>query len=255
MARPALHLPPSFVAWLARSSPSSRRRSRPTAAALAVGALLAVGPRTVTNCLRALGLAWHPGFTAFHRVLNRNIWSGFALARILLGQVVPAFDPSRPVIIGVDHTLERRRGRRIGPGQPFPRRGALTAENQVTSRGLRWISAMLLVQVPFAGRIWGLPVLTALTPSKAWCEQHERRYRPVTEWAERLLLTLHRWLPDRVIVAVMDGEFAAHRPAACGCVDTWSSSPGCGWTPACLIRPRPTRDAAGIPRKARGNRR
>jgi hypothetical protein len=26
---------------------------------------------------------------------------------------------------------------------------------------------------------------------------------------ERLLLTLHRWLPDRVIVAVMDGEFAA----------------------------------------------
>jgi len=68
---------------------------------------------------------------------------------------------------------------------------------------------MLLAEVPFAGRIWGRPVLTALTPSKAWCEHHKQRYRPVTEWAERLLLTLHRWLPDRVIVAVMDGEFAA----------------------------------------------
>ena len=55
---------------------------------------------------------------------------------------------------------------------------------------------MLLVQVPFAARIWGLPVLTALTPSKAWCTHHKRRYRPVTKWAERLLLTLHRWLPS-----------------------------------------------------------
>jgi hypothetical protein len=49
-------------------------------AALAVGALLAIGPRTVTNCLRALGLAEHPSFAAFHHVLNRNVWSGLALA-------------------------------------------------------------------------------------------------------------------------------------------------------------------------------
>ena len=186
------------------------QRSRDTAAALAVGALLAIGPRTVTNCLRALGLAEHPSFTAFHRVLNRNVWSGLALGRTLLRQLVAGFEPGQPfVIIGVDHTLERRRGRRIEPASHFHDAVRSTAKNKVTSRGLRWISAMLLVQVPFAGRIWGLPVLTALTPSKDWCEQHKRRYRPVTQWAERLLLTLHRWLPDRVIVAVMDGEFAA----------------------------------------------
>ena len=77
------------------------------------------------------------------------------------------------------------------------------------SRGLRWFSAMVLVDVLFAGRIWGLPVLTALTPSKAWSEQHGRRHRPVTEWARLLLLTLRRWLPGRSVVAVMDGEFAA----------------------------------------------
>jgi len=102
------------------------RRSRDTAAALAVGALLAIGPRTVTNCLRALGLAEHPGFTAFHRVLNRNVWSGLTLGRTLLRRLVPAFEPGRPfIIIGIDHTLERRRGRRIGPAistTPFARR-------------------------------------------------------------------------------------------------------------------------------------
>ena len=94
MVRPDLHLSPSFLAWLAPYLAVFSRRTRPTAAALAVGALLAVGPRTVTNCLRALGLAEHPSFTAFHRVLNRNTWSGLALARVLVRMVMAAFMPS-----------------------------------------------------------------------------------------------------------------------------------------------------------------
>ena len=209
MVRPDLHLPPSFVAWLAPYLAVFSRRSRPTTAALAVGALLAVGPRTVTNCLRVLGLAEHPGFTAFHRVLNRNAWSGLALARTLSRQVVAAFVPSGPIIIGVDHTLERRRGPRIGPAGRFYDASCRADMPNPTSRGLRWLSAMVLVDVPFAHRVWALPVLTALTPSKAWSERHSRRHRTVTEWARLVLLTLRRWLPDRPIVAVMDGEFAA----------------------------------------------
>src|ERR671916_517195 len=209
MARPAPPLPPSFLAWLSPYLAVFSRRTRPPAAALAVGALLAVGPRTVTNCLRALGLAWHPGFTAFHRVLNRNAWSGHALARALFRAVVAAFVPAGPVIIGVDHTLERRRGPRIGPAGRFYDPSRLADMPRPTARGLRWLSAMVLVEVPFAGRIWALPVLTALTPTKAWSERHGRRHRTVTEWARRMLLALRRWLPDRPMVAVMDGEFAA----------------------------------------------
>ena len=209
MARPALQLPPGFLAWLGPYLAVFSRRGRPTAAALAVGALLAVGPRTVTNCLRALGLAWHPGFTAFHRVLNRNAWSGLALARALFRAVVAALVPTGPIVIGVDHTLERRRGPRIGPAGRFYDPSRLSDMPRPTARGLRWLSAMVLVEVPFAGRIWALPVLTALTPTKAWSERHGRRHRTVTEWARRMLLALRRWLPDRPMVAVMDGEFAA----------------------------------------------
>ena len=132
MVRPDLHLPPSFLAWLAPYLAVFSRRSTPYHfAALSVGALLAVGPRTVTNCLRALGLAEHPGFTAFHRVLNRNAWSGLALARTLLRAVVAAFVPSGPIVIGVDHTLERRRGRHIGPAGYFYDASRSTAEVDV----------------------------------------------------------------------------------------------------------------------------
>jgi DDE superfamily endonuclease len=209
MVRPDLHLPPAFVAWLAPFLAAFSRRTRTTAAALAVGALLAIGPRTVSNCLRVLGLAEHPSFTAFHRVLNRNAWSGLALGRTLLLLLVKAFVPTGPIIIGVDHTLERRRGRCIKPASHFYDAVRSSADQKVSSRGLRWISAMLLVEVPFACRIWALPILTVLTPSKTWCEQHHRRYRTVTDWAHPLLLTMRRWLPDRPLVAVMDGEFAA----------------------------------------------
>jgi hypothetical protein len=56
MARPIV-LPKSFVAWLWPYLEAFSGRTRATVAALAVGAVLAVGPRTVTNVLRTLGLA------------------------------------------------------------------------------------------------------------------------------------------------------------------------------------------------------
>src|SRR5919107_1821893 len=180
MVRPELHLPPGFTAWLAPFLAAFSRRTRPTVAALAVGVLLAVGPRTVAACLRALGLAEHPGFAAFHRVLNRNAWSSLALARTLMRMVVAAFVPAGPIVIGVDHTLERRRGRRIGPAGHFYDAGRSSTEWRATSRGLRWLTAMVLVEVPFARRVWELPVLTALTPSKAWSGRAGRRHRTVT---------------------------------------------------------------------------
>ena len=208
MARPIV-LPKSFVAWLWPYLEAFSGRTRTTVAALAVGAVLAAGPRTVTNVLRTLGLADEPGFAAFHRVLNRNAWSGLALARTLVHALVAAFVPDGPIIVGVDHTLERRRGPCIAPASHYYDAVRSSKEQTVTTRGLRWLTAMLLVEVPFAGRIWGLPMLTALVPSRSWCEANGRRYRPTTAWARALLLRLHRWLPDRLLVAIMDGEFAA----------------------------------------------
>lgn len=202
--------PPAFAAWLAPLLAGFSRRVRPKAAALAVGALLAVGPRTVANCLRALGLADDPGFAAYHRVLSRNAWAGLAPARALLRRVVADFAPSGPVVIGLDHTLERRGGPRVGPAARFYDPCRRADAPAPTNRGLRWVSAMVLAEVPFARRVWALPVLSALTPGRAWSERHGRRHRSVTGWARLLLLAARRWLPaDRRMVAVMDGEFAA----------------------------------------------
>jgi DDE superfamily endonuclease len=209
MARPAPLLPAAFCHWLEPALAVFSPRCRAQAAALAVGALLAIGPRTVTNILRVLGLAGRADFSTFHRVLSRNTWSGLALARPLTRALVRVFAPAGPVVVGLDHTLERRRGPKVGPAAHYYDPVRSSRGRTVTTRGLRWASVMLLGEVPFVRRVWALPMLSALIPGKAFCQALGRRYRPVTAWALSLLRIVRRWLPGRALVAVMDGEFAS----------------------------------------------
>jgi len=41
----------------------------------------------------------------------------------------------------------------------------------VKASGLRWLSLMLLVPIPWAQRVWALPFLTVLAPSQRYHEQ------------------------------------------------------------------------------------
>jgi len=47
---------------------------------LVAGAVLAAGKRTVTQALRVMGLAEHPGFGRTHDVLNRTRWDAREMA-------------------------------------------------------------------------------------------------------------------------------------------------------------------------------
>jgi hypothetical protein len=78
MARPAPLLPAALCRWLEPALAVFSPRGRAQTAALAMGALLAIGPRIVTNILHVLGLAGRADFSRFHRVLSRNTWSGLA---------------------------------------------------------------------------------------------------------------------------------------------------------------------------------
>jgi hypothetical protein len=84
-----------------------------------------------------------------------------------------------------------------------------THENFVKSSGLRWVCVMLLVEVPWASRVWALPFLCALAPSERYAAKRGKRHKKITEWAWQLLLVLRRWYPQREIVAVADRAYAS----------------------------------------------
>jgi hypothetical protein len=109
-----LRLPPRFAAVIFCFAPLFFQRSWCHAEMLLVGAIVTPGRRTVTSILRITGLGRERRFVNYHRVLNRAAWSGGAAARVLLGLLLDAFVPRGPVILGLDDTIERRRGKRIG---------------------------------------------------------------------------------------------------------------------------------------------
>jgi hypothetical protein len=83
------------------------------------------------------------------------------------------------------------------------------ARRLVEAHGRRWLSLMLLVPVPWAGRVWALPFLTALAPSERHSGEQGRRHKTLTDWGRQLVLQARRWLPDRPLILMADSGFAA----------------------------------------------
>src|SRR3712207_2993570 len=202
-------LPFAMIAELAPFAPLFSRRVWRHARVLLAGTILAPARRTVTAALRVLGLAQAKRFHRYHRVLSRAEWSGLAVGRVLLGLLVAAFAPAGPLVFGIDETLERRRGKRIAAKGIYRDAARSSHAHFVKASGLRWVCLMLLAPIPWAARTWALPVLTALAPSERYDAERGRRHKSLTDWARQLLLVVRRWWPDRAIVAVADGTYAA----------------------------------------------
>ena len=202
-------LPAPMVAALAAFVPAFSPRVWRHAQVLLAGALLAPAQRTVAAALRVMGLARIAQFHRYHRVLSRARWSGLALSRLLLQLLVAAFAPHGPLLVGIDETVERRRGAKIA-AKGIYRDGVRSSHGHfVKASGLRWISVMLLAPIPWAGRVWALPFLTALAPSARYATARGRRHKALLDWARQLLRTVRRWWPEREVVAVADSSYAA----------------------------------------------
>ena len=204
-----LRLPPRFAEVILCFAPLFFQRSWRHAEMLLIGAILTPGQRTVTSILRITGLGRERRFVNYHRVLNRAAWSGRAAARVLLGLLLDAFVPKGPVILGLDDTIERRRGKRIRAKGIYRDPVRSSHGHFVKASGLRWLSLMVLVPVPWAGRVWALPFLTALAPSERYSREHRKRHKKLTDWARQLVLQARRWMPKRPLVLVADSSFAA----------------------------------------------
>ena len=184
------------------------KRVWPLVQVLLRGAILAIGPRTVTAVLRVMGRAEETGYQQFHRVLNRVKWSPLQASRRLLMALIAAFAPSGPLVMALDDTIERRRGARITTRGLYRDPVQSSRSNFVKTSGLRWLCLMLVVPIPWARRYWALPFCSALTPSRNYYLRRRRQPCKLADRARQILLMVRRWLPDRDIVVVADNSFA-----------------------------------------------
>lgn len=175
---------------------------------LLIGAILSPAERTATAALRVTGLSMEKHFANYHRVLSRAKWSSLEASRILLGWLIQTFASRGPILLGLDDTIERRRGAKIKAKGIYRDPVRSSHGHFVKASGLRWLSLMLLAPIPWAGRTWALPFLTVLAPSERYYQGKKRKHKKLTAWALQMVLQVRRWLPGRQLVGVADSSFA-----------------------------------------------
>src|SRR3954467_11051210 len=108
-------LPTEMIRVLTPFAPLFSERVFQHAQELLAGPIPAPGKRTVVSALRAMGLDQEKRFHRYHRVLSRANWSSREASRVLLGLLMESFVREGPLVVGVDETLERRKGKKIAP--------------------------------------------------------------------------------------------------------------------------------------------
>ena len=161
-------------------------------------------------------------------------------------------DAEDALVLGIDPTIERRWGHKIAARGIYRDPVRSSESHFVKASGLRWISLMLLTPIPWAQRIWALPVMTVLSPSERYYQARGRHPQTLLERSVQMLKLLRRWLPERALVVVGDSAYAA--------LDFLSAMQQLNLTfvtrlrlDAALYEPAPPYSGKGRPRK-KGNR-
>ncbi len=202
-------IPSELAPIILAFQPLMLNRTWKHAIVLLLGAILAPGKRTVASVLRIMGLRQERRFQNYHRVLNRAAWDLRQGSAILLGLLIQTFAPRGRLLFGLDDTIERRWGAKIRARGIYRDPVRSSRSHFVKTSGLRWLSLMLLVRVPWAKRVWALPLLSCLAPSERFYCDRKRQPKTLLDWARQQCFQLRRWLPDRDLTLVVDGAFAA----------------------------------------------
>lgn len=203
-----LHLPAEFQGLISVFSGLFTQPTFKNASQLLLGCILTQGKRTVCGVLRTLGLAQDQNWHKFHRVLSQSKWSALKCSQKLLAFMIEQFTHTDRLLFALDDTLERRWGKKIAARGVYHDAVRSSKGYHVKCSGLRWCCLMLLVNIPWAKRVWALPFLTVLAPSERYHEGLNKVHKTLTDWARQMALQLHRWLPDMEKVIVADNSYA-----------------------------------------------
>jgi hypothetical protein len=206
-----MHLPEPIILIFVQFQPLLTQPSYRKMVLLVCGTLLAHGRRTVTAALKILGLADEHNWSKYHNLLNRAKWSGLEAATIMLRLLVKTFlAPDAPIEIVVDETLERRWGRKIKKRCHWRDSLASSHKQNVTTSGLRWLVAALVVKLPWSSRPWALPFFSTILTTPKRSTELNLRHRTVTGRTSQLVKWLHRLFKGtgRTIKLIGDSSYS-----------------------------------------------
>jgi hypothetical protein len=144
----------------------------------------------------------HP-FDRFYNFFSRAKWQVVGLAHQVAVAVVTALNPTGRLYLLVDDTLLHKRGKRVYGLGWFRDAVASTRKRVATASGNNWVVLGLAVPIPLCPDcIVCLPLLARLhLPGKG--------QPSCPSLAKEMLVTVQSWFPERDLILVGDGGYAA----------------------------------------------
>ena len=68
----------------------------------------------------------------------------------------------------------------------------------------------ILVRLPYAKRLWALPVFVVLCRSEKVDRAEGRRHKTPAQFLAQVVMVLRRWFPERTFILAADGGYASH---------------------------------------------
>jgi hypothetical protein len=210
-----LQVPASLMTLLSSFAPLFTGPSFRTFTMLACGFLAQPGRRTVCGMLSGAGLSRLWPHDRAHWFFSRARWDagelGLAAAKLVVALLVPA---GEPVLVAIDDTLFKRRGKKVWAASWF-HDGSAQGRHK-TGRGNNWAVLAIVVRLPFCSRPVALPVLAKLvvkgtnSSSRLWL-------------ARRMAQRLAEALPGRIIHVTADSAYAGQELNKLGKQVTWTT--------------------------------
>ncbi|MDR1470977.1 MAG: transposase [Synergistaceae bacterium] len=208
----------TFEGLFARTRPAfSQERIFSNARALAAAALLNLGRQTVTGMLSAIGRQFED-WTSAYRLFSKERIDRAALFAPAREAVVERLKPDEPMVVVMDDTLIRKRGRKI-PGTAWKRDplGPPFHTNFVWGQRFLQLSAAL-PDASTQGCARGIPIDFLHAPSaakprknaspEAWeTYRKEQAELKVSAVAAKRLRELRRQVSGKSIICAVDGGF------------------------------------------------
>jgi hypothetical protein len=212
---PSPTLPASLAALLMVFQPCFTAPSFRTFYALASGFIAQTGRRTVCGMLVGAGLSRLWPHDRAHYFFAKARWSpdrlGLTLARLVVELLIPG---DAPVLVAIDDTLFKRRGKKVWAASWF-HDGSATGAHPV-AYGNNWVILGIIVSLPFIGRPVCLPVLARLVVKNT--TSSSRLYL-----ARTMIEALAGVLPGRIIHGVGDAAYSGKDLRGLGDRITWTT--------------------------------
>jgi hypothetical protein len=177
---------------------------------LNVGAILAMGRRTVTAILWTVRSLSRGHASDYHRVFSRSPWSAWVLERVLAAIILELVPDDQRVVLSVDDTTAMHKGKKVYGKGCHHDAVRSTHSHIVWKWGHKWVVLAINVRFPFAKRPWALPVLMALYKTEELNKQEGRRHRTPIDLTKGLVAALIRWFPTSRFILLGDGGYASH---------------------------------------------